>query len=479
MAKKMKRILALSLALALCVSMAACRKGGGGESSESAPEPIAITLTLDKETYTVEEDGNFFLVATTNSTRSVRWSSSNADVAAVNSSGRVLAKKAGTATIIAEAEGERAECVVTVTARETGNSSLLRLESSKLMMDMQTAATGQIGVEYVTVTGDEEKVETDKTFTYSVSDESIATVSESGVVTPVSVGTTDVVITSGELVEYVTVDVYTAAIGDAQGWLAMFENPTDMSARYYLTNDIDFTGVRYDIGSLADNGNIETNFFGGEINGDCWSVKNITFGGSYQSLFGVAVGLRLKNISFENLVFTAEAVRAAGIAHTFGHHNANGVFESDLSNIALDLVFQTPMGTGISWTNYGMNLNNAFIRMRQDANSTLTEFPDDSTATGYVDHETLPAYITTKAFMGVSRMAYNWGYGKSSMSNVVVYSEFENAGGIIGYGYGNFGDDDVVYCETQMHASYYGYQIFDHIVWNVHPERLPSLIKKS
>ena len=79
--------------------------------------------------------------------------------------------------------------------------------------------------------------------------------------------------------------------------------------------------------------------------------------------------------------------------------------------------------------------------------------------------------------MGISRMAYNWGYGKSSMSNVVVYCEIENAGGIIGMGYGVFEGGNVVYSEKQMRASYDAYQIFDHSVWDVHPERLPKLIK--
>lgn len=452
---------------------------GGSSSSETSSESIVITIVLDKEIYTLEEDSSFVLTATTNSTRSVRWTSDNPTVASVNAVGKVLAKAPGTAVIKAEAEGESAECVVAVTARSVESGALLRVQSTKLMMEMQTEATAQIGVQYVTVSGDDERVETDKAFAFESADESIATVSESGLVTPVGVGTTEVVITSGDLVEYVTVDVYTAAVCDAQSWLEMFEDPTNDKARYYLTNDIDFTGYAYDIGTLADSGNIENNYFGGEINGDGWSVKNVTMQGNYQSLFGTAVGLRLRNISFENILFTAEAVRAAGIAHTFGHHNDKGVFESNLSNVSLDLVFETAMGTGISWTNYGMNLNNAFIRMRKGENSTVTEFPDDLTSTGYVDHETLPSHITTQAFMGVSRMAYNWGYGKSSMSNVVVYSEFEGAGGVIGYGYGNFDGDNVVYCETQMHASYYGYQIFDHSVWSVHPERLPSLIKKS
>ena len=165
-----------------------------------------------------------------------------------------------------------------------------------------------------------------------------------------------------------------------------------------------------------------------------------------------------------------------------GHHTSafggEQIYQSDISNVALDLVFEGSEGVGFCDTSYGLNLKDSFIRMRRGESSTVTEYPDQQTATGYVDHETLPSHITTKAFMGVARMAYNWGYGKSSLSNVVVYCEMENAGGIIGMGYGEFAGDGVSYTENKMRASYDAYQIFDHDVWMVHPENLPKLIKK-
>ena len=239
--------------------------------------------------------------------------------------------------------------------------------------------------------------------------------------------------------------------------------------------------MTYDIGALAESGNVDNCFFGAEINGDCYSVKNITMTGVSQSLFGTTVGLKLKNISFENILFTAEAARAAGIAHTVGHHTKafgeEQIFESDISNVALDIAFETAEGTGISHTNYGINMKNVFIHVRKGDNSTVTEYPDQQTGTGYANHETLPSEITTKAFMGISRMAYNWGYGKSSISNVVIYCEIENAGGIIGMGYGVFAGDNVVYSEKQMRASYDAYHILDNNMWEVHPEHLPKLIK--
>lgn len=484
MTNKWKKGLAALCALALLTvpTLSSCEDGETSNDS-SGDSSVTITIQLDKTSYSVLEDEAFFLIATTNSTRSVRWTSSDPTVASVSASGRVLAKKAGTVTITANAEGTIAECVVTVKATDPNEGTYLRVSQSKVFLDMQSKETKRVSAEYVSLKNDSESVLTDKTIHYTSADETIATVSADGVVTPVSIGTTDIIITSDGMTEYVTADVYSAAIATPTDWLAMFEKTCDIESRYYLANDIDFTGVEYDIGMLAEYGDTGNCFFGAEIDGNCYSVKNITMTGVSQSLFGATVGLKLRNISFENILFTAEAGRAAGIAHTVGQHTScfgeQVILESDISNVALDLVFETAMGTGVSWTNYGMNMKDVFIHMRRGENSTVTEYPDHETETGYTNHETLPSHITTKAFMGVSRMAYNWGFGKSSMSNIVVYCEIENAGGIIGMGYGVFEGDNVVYAEKQMRASYYAYQIFDHNVWDVHPERLPKLIKNS
>ena len=60
-----------------------------------------------------------------------------------------------------------------------------------------------------------------------------------------------------------------------------------------------------------------------------------------------------------------------------------------------------------------------------------------------------------------------------------MYCEIENAGGIIGMGYGVFAGDNVTYCENKMRASYEAYRILDHNMWAVHPEYLPKLIKNA
>lgn len=479
--KKGLTMLLVSMLLTI-PAFTSCKDDNDSSSSNSASEQtVEITIQLDKTSCSVLEDDIFFLVATTNSAKSIRWTSSDTTIATVSASGRVIAKKAGTVTITANAEGKTAECVVTIAAGDPNASEYLRVSASKVLLDMKSQGSKKLETEYISVRNGEESIVTDKAITYSSADETIATVTPDGLITPIATGTTDIIVQSGDLVEYITADVYTAPIATPADWLSMFDKTCDMESRYYLTNDIDFTDVEYDIGILAESGNIDNCFFGAEINGDCYSVKNITMSGVSQSLFGATVGLKLKNISFENILFTAEANRVSGIAHSVGHHTKafgeEQIFESDISNVSLDLVFETAEGVGVSKINYGINMKNVFIHMRRGNNSTVTEYPDQQTGTGYFDHETLPSEITTKAFMGISRMAYNWGYGKSSVSNVIVYCEIENAGGIIGMGYGVFAGDNVVYSEKLMRASYDAYQILDHNVWEVCPEQLPKLRK--
>lgn len=52
--------------------------------------------------------------AVTGSNKKVAWSSSDKKAATVNTSGKVTARKAGTATITAKVRGETAKCKVTV-----------------------------------------------------------------------------------------------------------------------------------------------------------------------------------------------------------------------------------------------------------------------------------------------------------------------------------------------------------------------------
>ena len=77
-------------------------------------EPVTGTLTLTPETLSLYVDETSQLNATANPATSISYSSSDTTVATVSSSGLVTAKKVGTATITASANGVKKTCEVTV-----------------------------------------------------------------------------------------------------------------------------------------------------------------------------------------------------------------------------------------------------------------------------------------------------------------------------------------------------------------------------
>ena len=74
-------------------------------------------ISLNKTSTSIAKDANETLTATVSPSGmgTVSWNSSDSTVATVNSSGKVVGVKAGTATITATAAGKSATCAVTIT----------------------------------------------------------------------------------------------------------------------------------------------------------------------------------------------------------------------------------------------------------------------------------------------------------------------------------------------------------------------------
>ena len=131
--------------------------------------------------------------------QNVTWTSSDPSVAAVDQSGTVTAKKAGTATITATADGKSATCTVTVTAATVPVTgvTLNKTSTSLYVGDTETlTATVQPGNA------------SNQTVTWSTSDASVATV-ENGVVRATGRGTATITVTTedGEKTATCTVTV--------------------------------------------------------------------------------------------------------------------------------------------------------------------------------------------------------------------------------------------------------------------------------
>ncbi len=122
----------------------------------------------------------------TASKQNVTWSSSNSKIAKV-SKGKITAVKAGTATITAKVDGKKATCKVTVT--ETV------IAVTGITLDKTSATLGKGDTLQLTETVTPAKA-TDKSVTWKSSNESVVTVSESGLVTAAGEGTATVTCTA-------------------------------------------------------------------------------------------------------------------------------------------------------------------------------------------------------------------------------------------------------------------------------------------
>ena len=169
------------------VSITAAVEGTDAKASVSLEVKAAETpkLTLSAETLTLSADAAQTLSATvkpdTLSDKTVVWTSADKAIATVDEKGVVTGVKAGTVTITAALKTDasvKAECKVTVTAKETASVTL-----------SQTTGTAYIdGTLSLSATVKPDTL-SDKTLVWTSADKAIATVSEKGVVTGVKAGT--------------------------------------------------------------------------------------------------------------------------------------------------------------------------------------------------------------------------------------------------------------------------------------------------
>ncbi|MGN0813252.1 MAG: Ig-like domain-containing protein [Candidatus Coproplasma sp.] len=163
-------------------------------TSTSDSTPVAVeSVSLNKSEAALKVGETETLTATvapTNATnKTVTWSSDNTSVATVDANGKVTAKKAGTAiiTVTTEDGSFTATCEVTVTNVAPTSVTLNKTEAT-IAVDDTVSLTATVLPDNATV----------KSVTWSSSDESVATVSESGVVTALKAGTVTITATSTE-----------------------------------------------------------------------------------------------------------------------------------------------------------------------------------------------------------------------------------------------------------------------------------------
>lgn len=468
MAKKTKIILICAAALILAAAIVTTLCLVLAKPSEETPTD-KTTISLNVNAYALTEDETFTIAATTNSTDVIKWTSSSPEVASVSSQGRVIAKTAGETTITATVGNVSDSCRVQVVADNA--QATIKLVQTTLRL---SAASGAMQIQGTVVGGDSQQTLAEAGATYETDNASVATVSADGTVTPMSVGSTLVFVSANGRTKTVAVEVYTMLVSTAEDWNAMLGLPGDLAARFYVTNDIDFSGVTYNAKTNNGGDVLLSQSFCGSLDGGGHTISNVTFDGSVssQSLFGTMVGCTLTNIAFSNIHFTASG--AAGLAiRVLQHYNVadeNGNATRELlfapcyvTNVFGDFVYDYNGVSGITGIYYGGGLENVFVNMRMSDGSALNKTTD---------------FAVAKQSMIWSMADPNW-FPNNYINNVVVLAESGavNAAWDTTYDGGGLtiSLDGLHVVTTKMEAGYLVRTLFDNNVWTVTPGLLPKL----
>lgn len=157
----------------------------GGKTSTSivtvSRKPVPVTsVTLDKESITLTKGESKTLVATVKpdgaTYKALSWTSSDSNVASVDSKGKVTALAIGSATITVKADDHQANCVITV---------VVPIQSITLNKSELTLTKGQSETLVATLKPEDTS---DNTVTWSSSNQTVATVDSNGKVTAVGGG---------------------------------------------------------------------------------------------------------------------------------------------------------------------------------------------------------------------------------------------------------------------------------------------------
>ena len=165
--------------------MAACTVTVSGDEHE-------FDISLNQTSINLIINETYQLVATTSEAAAISWDTGNPNVATVSSDGLVSAKGAGTTSISATANGTTASCVVVV--EETGGFAI-RLNSNSISL-------GE-GENYQLIATTTEVAE----ISWVSSNSSVASVSDSGLVTAISEGTAIITASANDKSATCTVEV--------------------------------------------------------------------------------------------------------------------------------------------------------------------------------------------------------------------------------------------------------------------------------
>ena len=166
---------------------------------DNLTDEIALTSISLPSTKEVELGKTLTLTPTFNPSnttdKTATWTSSEESVATVNNSGVVTPKKVGSTIItVTSNQGKKtAKCTVTVKDSNNNNNKV-----AVISISLPTTEKVELGKTITLTPTFNPSNATDKTVTWTSSDESVVTVNSNGVVTPKKIGTATIIATSND-----------------------------------------------------------------------------------------------------------------------------------------------------------------------------------------------------------------------------------------------------------------------------------------
>ena len=196
----MKDFRIFGLSLMLLAGLGSC----SDDDDPIVEEPVAVeSVALDQTTVTLIEGETLQLKATVSPDDAeydgISWSTSDATIATVSNTGLVTAVTEGTVTITAEAGGKTASCAFTIEKAKGP-------EVEKVTLNQETATLKEGETLQLAATVSPEDADYSGII-WSTTDETIATVSEDGLVTAVLEGTVVITAQAGEQTAQCTITV--------------------------------------------------------------------------------------------------------------------------------------------------------------------------------------------------------------------------------------------------------------------------------
>jgi uncharacterized protein YjdB len=273
--------------------------------------------------------------------RTVTWSSSDDSVATVDSTGKITAIGGGTAIITAQTGTHSAQCIVTVVVPVTGIS----LNQTNLVLPVHTTSSA------IEVTVSPEDA-TDTSVSWSSSDNSIATVDETGEVTAVSAGTATITVTTndGGFTAQCTVTVVVPVTGVHldETELHLTKGDTDTLTAIISPEDATDKGVTWtssdnSVVTVDDSGNMTA------VGGGTATVTVTTKDGGYTDSCAVTVSVPVTGISLDRTNLTLARGATDILIPTISPHDATDTSVSwSSSDDSIATVDETGKVTAVS-----------------------------------------------------------------------------------------------------------------------------------